>query len=544
MICPVSVRTVRNFLVRHWIFSIAFLAGAAIRVITMLGFPPAIWYGGDSASYLNSGLHWWPGTSRESGYGVMLGLLRPLHSFGAVTAVQHLMGLATAVMIYALLRHRYNLPAWGATLATLPVLLDVYVIQLEQEILADGPFTFLAVAAVTLILWWPDKRPAWASAAAAALLGIASTFWPVGLPLLIVLLAFMILRRVGWRALTATALAGAVPLAMYLGWYDFRYHRVAFNQSTGVFLWSRTMTFADCAVIKPPADLRPLCPTQPVADRPTAPFYIWETNSPLLSVGGTGPGEFTVRRNALAQKFAVDAIKAQPLAYADAVLHGFLLTFHWNRPAYPSAVMASRYQFTVATQDWADPDVPGRTTARALATEQRAYTGGYLAPTREVQPFADFMISYQRWVYLRGTIIGLLMLIGLGGIVRSWRGGGFRRLRGWGGPAFFPWLTALTMMLVPPVTAAFSLRYVVPTIPVVCLAAALAFARPRSVPDTGLAAGALASAVPAAGAPATAAAAAPAPASAVPAEPDRTGTQPAAPAEAGESTEQSENVRS
>ena len=38
----------------------------------MLGFPPAIWYGGDSVSYMNSGLHLWPGNSRESGYGVFL----------------------------------------------------------------------------------------------------------------------------------------------------------------------------------------------------------------------------------------------------------------------------------------------------------------------------------------------------------------------------------------------------------------------------------------------------------------------------------------
>jgi hypothetical protein len=148
----VNIRAARDLLARHWIFGIAFLLGAAMRVLTMLGFPPAIWYGGDSASYLHSGLTWWPGVSRESGYGVMLALLRPLHSFAAVTAVQHLMGLATAVMIYALLRYRYSLPAWGATLAALPVLLDVYVIQLEQEILADVAFTFLAVAAVTLIL--------------------------------------------------------------------------------------------------------------------------------------------------------------------------------------------------------------------------------------------------------------------------------------------------------------------------------------------------------------------------------------------------------
>ena len=61
-----SVPAIRGFLARHWVFVLALLLGAALRVITMLGFPPAIWYGGDSVSYVNSGLTWYPGQSRES----------------------------------------------------------------------------------------------------------------------------------------------------------------------------------------------------------------------------------------------------------------------------------------------------------------------------------------------------------------------------------------------------------------------------------------------------------------------------------------------
>jgi hypothetical protein len=101
------------------------------------------------------------------------------------------------------------------------------------------------------------------------------------------------------------------------------------------------------------------------------------------------------------------------------------------------------------------------------------------------------MIGYQRYLYMRGTMLGMLMLIGLGGIVVSWRGGGLRRRRNWGGPALFPWVAALTMEVVPPATADFSLRYVVPTIPVICITAALAFARPlRGGDDTVVAAAA------------------------------------------------------
>jgi hypothetical protein len=466
-----------DLVARHKLFSVAFALGAVLRLITMLGFPPAIWYGGDSVSYVDSGLHLWPGTSRESGYGIFLELLQGFHSFALVTFVQHVTGLALGLMIYSLLRRRYRLPAWGATLAAVPVLLDPYVIQLEQEILADCLFTFLCVSALFLVLRWPDReRPWWSMPTAALLLGIAAAFWPVGLPLLIVLLVYMLIRWFGWETLVVTALAGALPLVGYLCWFEARYHQFAFNDSDGVFLWSRTMSFAECSIIKPPADLRPLCPTGSPSSRQAAPFYIWESNSPLYRIG-TGTDEFTRKRNSLAEKFAIKAIEAQPLSYANVVFRGWMLSYSWNRPVVPSAEMAQRYQFSDATQSQNTLD-SGNSEASALSKAQRQYTGGHTAATSEVQPFADVMIGYQRFIYMRGTMLGLLMLIGFGGIVRSWMGGGLRRRSDWGGPALFPFAAALTMEIIPPLTADFSLRYVVPTIPVICLTAALAFARP------------------------------------------------------------------
>ena len=37
-----------RFLVRNRLFNAALAAGLALRVVTMLGFPPAIWFAGDS----------------------------------------------------------------------------------------------------------------------------------------------------------------------------------------------------------------------------------------------------------------------------------------------------------------------------------------------------------------------------------------------------------------------------------------------------------------------------------------------------------------
>ena len=456
---------------RHRLFAAALGLGLVLRLITMLGFPPAIWFGGDSASYLSTALYHTPGTSRLSGYGFVLFLLKPFHSFAVVTAVQHLMGLAVGVMIYALLR-RYGLPGWGATLAALPVLLDAYQIELEHEILPSATFGFLIMVAITLTLWWRRDRPLWATVVAGFVLAAAATLWPVGLPVLIVFLLHLAVRRVGWRAFGAAAAAGAIPLAGYVLWFHSHYGRYAFSNSDGIYLWSRTMTFANCAVIQPPADERVLCPRQPVAQRPAASTFIWEANSPLNGVPGP---KFSAGKNALAMSFALRAIAAQPGSYLADVLRDVSLTFYWNNPDHPSLAMAHRYEFAYATTHWISPGyvlAPGRT----VASDQLRYGG--VASTRAVEPFAGWMRGYQRFAYLPGALLGVLLLVGLGGIVRSWRGGGFRRLDGWGGPGLFPWAASVTLLVVPVMTADFSERYALIAMPVICLAAALAFARP------------------------------------------------------------------
>ena len=142
---------------RHWLFAIALAGAVAIRVLVMVAFRPVMWFGGDSASYLSTGLRLIPDPSRVGGYGFGLWVLRPLHSFVAVAAVQHAMGVAMGVLIYLLAR-RYGLPAWAATLATLPVFFDAYQLQLEQDLLPDVPFAFLVVLALYLLLRVPGER--------------------------------------------------------------------------------------------------------------------------------------------------------------------------------------------------------------------------------------------------------------------------------------------------------------------------------------------------------------------------------------------------
>ena len=97
--------------------------GALLRMIAMLGYRPASWFN-DSFDYLHVAMSPYPHPIRPDGYSFLLWLLKPFHSFALVTGLQHLMGLAGAVMIYAVLRKRFRLPGWGAALATAPLLFD------------------------------------------------------------------------------------------------------------------------------------------------------------------------------------------------------------------------------------------------------------------------------------------------------------------------------------------------------------------------------------------------------------------------------------
>src|SRR4029078_11985042 len=84
---------------RHWLFGLVLAAALVLRILVALAFRPIMWCGGDSASYLATGLRLIPDPARVGGYGFMLWILRPLHSFALVAAVEHLTGLAMGVLV-------------------------------------------------------------------------------------------------------------------------------------------------------------------------------------------------------------------------------------------------------------------------------------------------------------------------------------------------------------------------------------------------------------------------------------------------------------
>ncbi|MFF5260146.1 hypothetical protein ACFY4C_14445 [Actinomadura viridis] len=445
----------RAFAVAHWPFLLLLLAGAVLRVLTVLGYRWAMWFP-DSFEYIAGALEPTPAPARPAGYSLFLRALLPFHSFELVIVLQHLLGLGVATAVYVLLRKRFGLPGWGAALAAAPVLLDAYEIQLEHMVMSDTLFTALVVGAVTVAIWRPVPGPR-AAAAAGLLLALAALTRSVALPLLVLLLGYLVIRRAGWRAVALGTAGAAVPLALYATWFHSEHDRFALTNSSGIFLYSRAMTFVDCDEFDPPARERPLCPRLPPEKRPASHYYVWNGKAVLRSDPRLPPW-FSAEQEALARDFAVRAIRAQPGDYAASVWEEMRLGFSWTRPVFPDRKTVGYYRF--GTQEKPLP--------RFVKVDVPAYDPGR-AETRIVEPYAGFLRGYQDHVYMRGALLTGLLALGLVAVAAGWR----RR----GGPALLPWSLALAMTVIPPVTVMFDYRYQPPVIPLACVAAALAVPR-------------------------------------------------------------------
>jgi hypothetical protein len=481
-----------SFVARHRVFAAAFAVGALLRLITMLGYGPAMWFN-DSYEYVSVALHPRPHPIRPDGYGFWLLLLKPFHSFALVTLTQHLMGLATAALIYALLRRKFRLPKWGATLAAAPVLFDAYQIQLEQLIMSDALFTLLVVGVIAIVLW--NKQMSWkVGAVVGLLLALTALTRSIGLPILALVAAYLLVKRTAWKAIVAVIVACAVPVLGYMGWFSTNYGKFGMTNSDGLILYMRTAIFADCDKMHidkyRELQMLLLCITDPPNQRqPYAQWYLWgqgsgngQATGEVLHRWGAGK-KFTDITNAAASAFAMRAITSQPGDYAKVVARDFFRAFNWGRPVFPDAKTYDMYQFSPyyvlddngnrkRLPQW--PSYQGRTDTDAYAYEQGP------PETKIVAPWAQIMSGYQTVFHLPGIVLGGVMLVGLYGVVIRWR-----RL---GGPEVLPWLGAFGLLLAPAATAEFDYRYVLPAVPLACIAAAIALqsgvtwarSRPRS----------------------------------------------------------------
>jgi hypothetical protein len=498
------------------LFTGALAAGAFLRLLAILGYPGALWFWGDSYVYLGAALRPQPNLSKATGYSFFLRALLPLHSLTLVVTVQHLMGLSVAVMIYVLLRRNGVSKTWSAV-ATLPQLLDGYIIEDEHMIMTETLFTFLLMVAMLILLWKP--RPVWWKMLVAGLItGCAALVRTDGEVMYAVIPLFLLLRGWSWKTMRGWlmaitfAVASLVPYAAYAGWFhDYypQYHKYDITLAEGFFLWGRVSSFANCAVIKPtPAEAK-ICPTDAIRDRTPPGNFVWE--NPYIHNSKLNPGfsPVTPASDKLLTSFAERAIEAQPLDYVKTVVKDVLLSFGIPRIAYPGPgttfYLSFHTHYVVAptpttkgynvlppkNKAWIGTNTP----AHSAYSDWLAY--GHQAPGVVDKVFAAPILIYERVVFTYGPLLAVIFLVGLGGAISvsasaRRRGQGlrsalsFRTLRSvrlhWSprGTSMLPWFTAVALLVVPIMVADFDYRYLIPVIPFACMAAGLAFAPRRA----------------------------------------------------------------
>jgi hypothetical protein len=285
-----------------------------------------------------------------------------------------------------------------------------------------------------------------------------------GAPVIVVILAFLLIRRVGWRVLTACVTAFAVPLLWYMFVFHSEHGQFNITSSGGMFLWSRTMSFANCSVIKPPADLRPLCPeAQPdytpgplpsgsvdaLLGERTPADYLWAAGAWYQVDAHPGINGYN---NKLAMSFAERAILAQPLDYLKTVGKEVMLTF----------LATDRSQDYLSLHFTVDPHVP--VLAHWMWHNEYMYTHS-TANTHVVQPWAYVMFLYQLPVWFPGYVFLAVMASGLVLLIRRWRG--------WGRYAALAWSVAIVNLVVPIAAHELDYRYAISAVPFACLALGL-----------------------------------------------------------------------
>lgn len=448
-----SRRAVRE----HWLFAIVAVCGTALRVVVQFAYQQAFIFP-DSERYLHYAQsfidgQWIPDWLRTSGYSFLLMPAVLAHNLSVVVAIHHLLGLATAVLIYATLIH-FGARRWLAVLATIPVLFDPLQLNLEQYILTDVCATFLVFLALVVLVWRRDALGRGAALTAGLLVAAATIIREsdllVVIPALLYVVAVIRPRRRCVNRAGLLFLGCAIPVIGYLAWFQVWFGTFNFVTYSNQFMYGRIVQFADCTGLSLPPYERQLCPTQPPAQR-DLDWYMWAPQSPQVLLQPTAG----LSKGQIIHNFNSRIIDHQPLSYLEAVGGDIVYSFSPIRGDGPERYPKGYHDFHTYF-----PSGKGE-----LAT-LRAYTGS----TGRVQPtLAAFLTSYGRDFYVPGPLLAAGLALGLAGTV----GLGRARRSELRNPGLLFSLGTIAMIFPPFIIATFDWRYELPQFYLIPVAAVL-----------------------------------------------------------------------
>jgi hypothetical protein len=412
-----AVRAAIDVLRRHRVFALLLAAGLLLRVITQLGYQPALLFI-DSKKYIYgtelSTNDW--GSYDPIGYTLLV--LRPVLIFGnlaMVALLQHLLGLGMAAALYVLMLRR-GVTRWLAALAVAPVLLDAYQLNAEQTIMPDVLFEALVVAGLVLLLWQP--RPTLALVILGGLaLGTSAPVRQVGEALILPALVYVLAITRGWRRRvlhgTVLTFCFALPVVGYMGYSAVILHYGFELSNMGdAYLYGRAAHAADCATLKIPADERPLCPTPAqqatfgvdgLVNSPNSPGVLYSPADIRLGV----PTSTLPLQRAL----AYSVIGQQPLRVIGDIARDSVKIFALTRDTDEGDTPISRWQFQTSYPYYLRSITPyGYNSANNVFKA----TGGGQAHV--YRPAAILLRDYQlHGGYTPGPVFLLALLAGIAG---------------------------------------------------------------------------------------------------------------------------------
>jgi len=447
----------------EWPFLVLLALGAAYRALVVYAFPPAFVFG-DGPAYLEAADELEPHPDRPVAYSLLLRLLSEVdRGVDLVAVVQHLLGLATAVLVYGTLRRLGVGPVAGA-LATVPVLVDEMQLSLEHSVLTDVLFMLVVLGVVALLAG--SREPTTRTVAAVgALVGAALLIRVVGGPLLLVVAVLVVAAATSWRRrvvhVVVLVAAFAVPVAAYAGWYFAERGAVGVVGSSGKPLYMRTTTFVDCDRVHVPERQRVLCPVHPLGERRDPSWYGW--HDPRTHTLVPEPGS---SHDAAMREFARRAIAEQPLDYAAVVVRDTAMPF-W------SLARTDHYEYDTAYKWHLRPWISYEPVPDWDVPAYREHGGELLHPR---QPWANALGDLAYVVAVPGPLMLALLLLAVAGFVVRRPGADTRPVRR---TLALCLALAFVLIVVPNATAEFTWRYQLPLLTLLPMAAALGWARLR-----------------------------------------------------------------
>jgi hypothetical protein len=384
------------------------LAGIALRVLLLVAWRPGFVGYPDSGVYIEDAIaspFWDP--LRVVGYGAFLRLVHAIVPYLlVVTLLQHLLGLASGLLMFGVVR-RLGVPAAYGLLPAAVVLLAGDGLFLEHAILSEALFVFLLSGMLWCAARSTEGELRWL-ALGGLLAGLEATDREVGLVLAPTLGIWAALSGSGGvrqrvRRLAVPTLAAAVVIVGYMAAHAHYTGRWGMTISGSYNLYGRAAVFADCRRFTPPPGTRGLCERRPPSQRPGADEYNFLPESPAHKVFG-GSAQFPPSPAAVAKldAFARAAIVAQPLDYARELAREFARYVAPGSFAQHSGNNASAF-------------VPRLTEGPVTrATEDNAirgfYRGSEIASSRSARRLAN---AWERATRLHGPLMVVLVALSL-----------------------------------------------------------------------------------------------------------------------------------